>query len=175
MCTAVTEQSLRSRRNPVRMSTIRRRLGQGVPGARANSRRFCRHDRGWVAPYYRLQRVSRDGCAGSGRLLRDDEYSNRAEHCENFALGQCHDHRGLLSPAWVAVAAPSIFRGKPIPSDLSVPSRAQAAAFRKSARPALSTSSPMSAILPADTRKARARLASALRAAAICGSRTMPA
>ena len=67
------------------------------------------------------------------------------------------------------------FQGQTYPFKFDGTAAGPAAGLRKSARPVLSTSSPVVAILVADTSKAWARPVSALRAAAICGLRTVPA
>jgi len=57
---------------------------------------FYRYDRSCVSSYRPItQSGPHSGCACNDRLLRDDEYSNRAEHCGAVALWRCDDHRGL--------------------------------------------------------------------------------
>ena len=80
-----------------------------------------------------------------------------------------------ITEDFVAGSGTLYFQGQTYPFKFVGTAAGPAAGLRKSARPVLSTSSLVLAILVADTRKARARPVSALRAAAICGLRTVPA
>ena len=60
------------------------------------ARRFYRYDRIRVSSYRSITKTDAcGGCARNDRLLGDDEYLNRVEHCGLVAVRQRDDHRGL--------------------------------------------------------------------------------